>query len=324
MTKEEMLEEWQAYLPPLTRQPDFDAYWAENLAMSQTLPLNTRIEPAGAGEKAEHFHVFFKGCDDSQLHAILLVPKGEKENIPVMVHYHGFGGNCGRFEDFYPFVDTGCAVLSLDIRGQGGISQNRFPYSKSAGLITGGAHDKKESYLKWQTLDCIRALDVAWGLPFARRDLLIVEGGSQGGGIAVAMCGLDRRVTHCLCDVPSNSDLLARLQGRHGMFDRFNVFMEKYPQCREDVLRTLSYFDTMNMAHSIKARVFASVGGRDCVCPPKMFFASYNRIPSSRRVFVYPQAWHEGGGAEHQAQKVAYLAGIVKGAEAFEGPDQSL
>lgn len=309
-TEAELLQDWQAYQPTLTRQADFDAYWKGNFDLSRSVPLEERRIKAGESAIAEHFHVYYQGCDASAIHGILILPKQRPGRIPVLVSYHGCMGSCGGFADYDDFVLAGYAVFSLDIRGQGGISENRYPYSKGTGVLNGGAHNKDEYYLKWQVLDCIRALDVACGWPFADTRLLPVHGVSQGGGIAVTMCGLDKRVTHCLCDVPSSSDIVHRMEGRHGMFNALNEFIEAYPECREDVLRTVSYFDTMNMAAGITAEIFASVGGEDTVCPPRMFFATYNRIPSKKQIAVYPGAGHEGGGAEHHRKKVAYLKSI--------------
>ncbi len=58
------------------------------------------------------------------------------------------------------------------------------------------------------------------------------------------------------------------------------------------MLRTLSYYDTMNMADRITCPVFMGIGLQDRVCPPSTSFASFNRIRSQKAYRVYPDAGH--------------------------------
>ena len=74
---------------------------------------------------------------------------------------------------------------------------------------------------------------------------------------------------------------------------------------------TLSYFDTMNMAETIRCPILASVGGQDIICPPHCYFASYNRIRSEKEICIYPFNGHEGGRSHHLEKKLAFLAGFL-------------
>ncbi|MGL4338659.1 MAG: acetylxylan esterase, partial [Turicibacter sp.] len=71
--------------------------------------------------------------------------------------------------------------------------------------------------------------------------------------------------------------------------------------------KTLSYFDTMNLADRIQCKVLASVGLKDNVCPPKLYFATYNRITSEKDIKFYPFNGHEGGHRVHQEIKLRFI-----------------
>ena len=56
----------------------------------------------------------------------------------------------------------------------------------------------------------------------------------------------------------------------------------------QSTLKTMSYFDTMNMASWIECPVFMGVGLQDAICPPVTNFAVYNRLKGKREYRVYP------------------------------------
>ncbi len=307
------LEDYRRYLPCPERPDDFDTFWQESFALSGMRPLELEKTPAPSpSPQVDTYHIAFKGCDGSRITGILLTPIQSEGKFPVLCHYHGFGGNCGQFSDFVGWAELGYAVISIDIRGQGGKSENKFQYSSGKNLIQYGILDPHEYYLRWVALDCIRAIDAILTLLCADPRQVIVHGGSQGGGLAVMMAGLDKRVTHCLCDVPSSSDIVGRIEGRHGMFSALTDFIDAHPDERSTVYHTVSYFDTINLASRITADVLASAGMQDQICPAKMFCATYNRITSPKCIYLYKNAGHEGGAAEHHWVKTQYLKKLIQ------------
>ena len=66
----------------------------------------------------------------------------------------------------------------------------------------------------------------------------------------------------------------------------------------ESTLKTLSYFDTMNLAHRIKCPTLMGVGLQDSICPPSTSFATYNRITAPRDYRIYEDSGH-GLGWDH-------------------------
>jgi cephalosporin-C deacetylase len=308
---ENQRKEWQEYLPPLTRPADLDAFWEEARAQVRDVPLapsRRKIDFPCRG--VDVYDITFEGVDRTVIHGWLLVPTLFGAGpFPCLVHYHGYGGDRGWPADFMPWVMLGAAVVSVDCRDQSGETGSGAAWSAGSmgHHVLRGILNPREHYLRALYTDALRALDFACSQPEVDPSRVVVEGGSQGGGLSIAMSALDSRPFLALADVPSYSDLTARVLGGHGAMASVADYLKKYPDRTERCLATLNYFDTMNLADRIRAEVYVSVGGRDPVCPAKCFFATYNRIASPKAVEIYPFNGHEGGGSRHFARKLMRL-----------------
>ena len=70
------------------------------------------------------------------------------------------------------------------------------------GMMTKGILDKHDYYYRRLFTDAVRAVDMLVASDFVDADRIAVCGGSQGGGIALAVAGLDSRVKAVMTDVP--------------------------------------------------------------------------------------------------------------------------
>jgi cephalosporin-C deacetylase len=308
---ESQKQEWFAYLPPLTRPADLDAFWDEARAQSRAAPLAARRTAIAVPWRgADVYDIAYAGIDGTVIHGWLLVPTLFGAGpFPCLVHYHGLGGNRGLPHDFLPWILLGAAVVSVDCRDQSGETGSRAAWSSGSmgHYPLRGILDPREHYLRALYTDAWRALDFACVQPEIDASRLVVEGSSQGGGLAVAMAALDSRPFLALADVPSYSNLTARVLDAAGGFACVTEYLKRYPEHTERCLATLSYFDTMNLAERIRAALYASVGGRDPTCPAKCFFATYNRVTGEKAVEIYPFNGHEGGGSRHFERKLRRL-----------------
>jgi cephalosporin-C deacetylase len=207
----------------------------------------------------------------------------------------------------------GVAVVSVDVRGQCGATGDRQAYSSGSvqSVITHGLLNKYEYYFRYAYMDCVRALDFACAQKEVDAARLIVEGGSQGGALTMAVAALDSRPYLALADVPSNSNLEERVKNENGSFSAVTEYLRAFPHHTERAFETLSYFDTMNLADRIRCRMLACVGLKDNVCPAKLYFATYNRITSPKEIRLYPFNGHEGGGATHNEVKLRFVGQYI-------------
>ncbi|EFM08921.1 Cephalosporin-C deacetylase [Paenibacillus curdlanolyticus YK9] len=304
-------KELYAYLPALTRTENFDAFWEETIREARAVPLNpVKRKVAHPIEHVDIYDIQYDGMDGTPIHGWYIVPAFlQKDSYPCLIHYHGFTHHRGEPSDFMHWAMMGFAVLSIDCRDQGGATGSRASSTSgfAMNVASRGVHNRYEYYYRFVYMDCMKAIDFACAQAEVDSSRIVVEGGSQGGALTIAMAALDDRPVLAMADVPSNSNLERRVEGMHGAFAAVTVYIKQHPEQLDHVLEQLSYFDTMNMADRITCSVFASVALKDEVCPPDMFFATYNRIKSEKQINIYPFNGHEGGGAVQTEAKLAYI-----------------
>ena len=299
------------YLPPLTKQNDFDEFWDKTKKRSYSVPLNPGLKIYDfPSPYVKVYDITYNGFDETTIHGWYVVPAFlKKDKFPCLIHYHGFNGNRGKPADFMHFIMMGIAVVSVDIREQSGTTGNCANYSSGhiQNVVCQGVLNKEEYYFRAVYMDCLKAIDFAVSQPEVDGSRIAIEGGSQGGALAMAVSALDTRPRLVMADVPGNSNITRRVEGAHGALASVTQYLTLYPHHTDQVFKTLSYFDTMNMADKINCKVLASVALKDNVCPAELYFATYNRIRSEKQIEIYPFNGHEGGGGIHTEIKLRFL-----------------
>ncbi|OPJ62727.1 acetylxylan esterase [Clostridium oryzae] len=304
------------YLPELTKREDFDEFWENTISKAKSIPMNIKKEVYDyPSPYVKAYSITYNGFDETRIHGLYLVPNflSKKEKYPCLIHYHGFSGNCGKPADFMQWIMMGIAVVSVDCRDQSGQTGNSAEYTNgyTTNLNCKGILNKEEYYYRAVYMDCLKAIDFACEQKEVDQSKIIIEGGSQGGALTMAVCALDSRPYLALADVPSNSNIQKRVEGAFGSFSSVTDYLKHYPDKIEKAFETLSYFDTMNMADKITCKVLASVGLKDNICPGKLYFATYNRIKGEKYIKIYPFNGHEGGGEYHNEIKLKFVGDEV-------------
>ena len=85
-------------------------------------------------------------------------------------------------------------------------------------------------------------------------------------------------------------------------WDEIDQWLAEKPETRNwpGLLKTLSYFDTINLACRIEAEMLMAVGLQDPVCPPATCFVSYNQIKGKKACRVYKITGHNLGQLHQQ------------------------
>ena len=92
-------------------------------------------------------------------------------------------------------------------------------------------------------LGCVRAIDFLTSLPEWDGKNIAVQGGSQGGALALVTAGLDKRVTACVANHPALSDMAGYAAGGTGGYPHFNHGNNL--ALTENQLEVLQYFDVV-------------------------------------------------------------------------------
>ena len=275
----------------LTREPDFVAFWKRSLAeMAKVSPdFQVVAVPERNKDGIEVFEVTMRSFGDVTVRGWLEVPTVSGPH-PVVIRVPGYGGNMkpiGKWKDMM--------VFSFNPRAHG-TSQDQVK-GKPVDYWVRGLDDKDTYYYRGAYLDCIRAIDYVASRKDVDSSRIAVWGGSQGGGFAFAMAALDARVDACVPDIPFLCDWVNYFKLTH--WPEMDKWIAAKPERTwESTLRTLSYFDTMNLADRTTCPTFMSIGLQDSVCPPTTNFAVFNRLQGKKRYRIYPNSGH-GLGRQH-------------------------
>ena len=207
----------------------------------------------------------------------------------------------------------------MDTRGQGSVwrrgdtadAEPDGGNPQLPGFMTRGVLSPRTYYYRRVFTDAVRAIEAARRHPAVDGARLAVNGGSQGGGIALAAAGLVGDLSAALVDVPFLSHFRrATTITDTDPYGEIARFCKTHRDRVEEVFNTLDYFDGVNFAVRAQAPALFSVGLMDDVCPPSTVFAAYNHYAGPKGMRVWPFNRHEGGESFQTAEKLNFLASI--------------
>ncbi|SKC57162.1 acetylxylan esterase [Krasilnikoviella flava] len=316
------LDDLRAYRPEPEEPADFDAFWKQTLDEAAAAASEPESVPFDAGlGGVEVRDVTFSGWAGQPIKAWLLLPRERSGPLPAVVQYIGYNGGRGVPWEWLTWSAAGYAHLVVDNRGQGGGGKTTADTpdvapeghgSSSPGFLTRGIEDPAKHYYRRLVTDAVRAVDAVKALPEVDPARVAVLGGSQGGGLALAVAGLRDDLAGMIADVPFLSHYRRASQiTDEGPYAEIARYLKGHRFEVEEVMRTLSYFDATNFAARARCPGWFSVALMDKICPPSTVFAAYHRYGGPAQIEVFPYNGHEGGAAYDMPRKLAALAGVL-------------
>lgn len=310
------LPELESYKPALTKAADFSDFWQKSLTMfPKSEPVLTPLD--SPIKTLDIFDVTIAGFNADPIKGWFLTPKGLNEKRPLVTIFEGYGGGRGEATEWLFWPSAGYPTLVMDTRGQGGgHRRGETPdgaYSRpnqSPGFMTAGIEDPNDYYYRRVFIDAVAFTVAGKNLPSVDSSRIITTGGSQGGGISLAAASLNPEVYAVMADVP----FLCHFERAIEMTDDYpyqeiaNYFRIQRGAIKNS-LKTLSYFDCMNLVTMAKAKALISVGLHDPICPADTIFAMRNHYQGEVDTTIWQFNRHEGGGAENQLAQAKWLAG---------------
>jgi cephalosporin-C deacetylase len=313
--------ELEKYRPALDHQPDFDQFWSSTLEEARKHPLNAQFAKVDYGLSLfDTYDVTFNGYGGQAVKGWFIVPRGASGALPCVVEYIGYGGGRSFPHQWLTYPAAGFASLVMDTRGQGSswtpgdtpdLVDGANPFYP--GFMTQGILDPKSYYSRRVFTDGVRAVEAARSNPQVDASRVAVSGGSQGGGITLAVAGLQPDLAASLPDVPFLCHYKrATTIINTAPYSEIANFCKTHRDKTDQVFKTLTYFDGVNFSSRAKAPTLFSVGLMDDICPPSTVYAAYNHYAGEKDIRVYPFNYHEGGGIYHTVEKVNYLVKLWK------------
>ena len=287
-------------IKPYTQEPqDFRSFWQKNVEELKQVPMSytkelykdyctdkidcylVKLQIDKMGHSMYGFLFYPKNAQPGK-HPVVLCPPGagiKTIKDPMRNKYYAENGFV-RFE-----VELHGLVPRLSSATFGEIS--RAFNDRNGGYLANGLENKDIYYMKHVYVGLVRCIDFLTSLPEWDGKNVAVQGGSQGGALAIIAAGLDSRVTQCVANHPALSDMAGyAAKGGTGGYPHFC----RQPQIlsNKDCLNTLAYFDVVNFARYVKAPTYLTWGYNDVTCPPTTSYAVWNTLKCTKESLLTP------------------------------------
>lgn len=281
-------------LKPYTKNPaDFDSFWKATLDEARKTPVSVvckKVENYSTNE-IDCYLLKIKTDKYHSVYGYLTKPK-KAGKYPVVLCPPGAGIKTIKepMRNTY-YARNGFIRLEMEIHGLNPeMTDEQFKeittaFDRENGYLTNGLDNRDNYYMRHVYVACARALDYLTSLPEWDGRNAFVQGGSQGGALALITAALDPRVSACVANHPALSDMAGYLDNRAGgypHFPRLNSMLTP------EKVKTLEYYDVVNFARRITCPVFLTWGFNDNVCPPTTSYIVWNMITSPKESLITP------------------------------------
>lgn len=288
---------------PYTKEPaDFTDFWNSNIDQMRKSRLTYTKEIAReyCTDKVDCYLIRLQtGNDGHAMYGYLFYPKDAKHGShPVVLCPPGAGIKTIKEPLRHKYyAENGFIRLEIDIHGiDPRLPQEAFNdiskafNDRNGGYLADGIDSRDRYYMKHVYTGLVRCIDLLTSLPEWDGRNVAVQGGSQGGALALVAAGLDSRVTHCVVNHPALSDMCAYMEkGRTGGYPHFNKIKG---MLTPESSATLAYYDVVNFARKVTAEVYMTWGYNDNTCPPTTSFAVWNTLGCHKESLITPVNEH--------------------------------
>ena len=302
--------------PGTQRPADFDEFWANELKLLRTNPLEVVKKTPIPADKLPAgvigFDVHVKRGDVVVSGYLTMPAKSKEKSIPARLNFNG------------------ASKVSADARNAGNTARNSISivyninfhglensYNKSDATITANrkkvkdyqylkADDKQNYAMRKIFLRTVVAADYVMSLPEFNGNLG-TYGGSLGGCQSIVCAALVPEVKYCVSTATAMCDHLGSVAGHIPGWPRM-LSDKRTPKGAEKVA---PYFDMVNFAPRIKCPVLMAVGFIDVICSPASTYAAYNKLTTKVRQMKHVVSGGHGPVWDSKEQSVLVQGGGV-------------
>ena len=131
-----------------------------------------------------------------------------------------------------------------------------------------------------------RGVDFVASLPEFDGKNFAAAGNSQGGGTALAIAGLNKKISCVVASVPALSDHGGWLKGRKSGWPDLHGYLKGAAD------NASAYFDVSTFAARINVPTLISVGYIDTTCSPTSVYSAFNNLKGKKEIFTMPKHGH--------------------------------
>ncbi len=286
-------------IQPFTQMPkDFADFWTQTIAETRKTPVTVTREPAPeyCTDKTDCWLVKVKIDRYHSMYGYLTMPKNVQKGKHAVVFCPPGAGIKTIKEPMRRkyYAENGMIRFETEIHGlDPRMSTEKFNEisnafgSKGNGYLENNVSDRERYYMRHVYAGMVRCNANLTSQPEWDPVNEAVQGGSQGGALALITAALDPRVTLCVANHPALTDMAAYSEkGRTGGYPHFKAAPEGIltPQ----VIKTLQYYDVINFCRQSKCPVRMTWGYNDSTCAPTTSYAAWNVLQCPKEAYITP------------------------------------
>ncbi|HVT14504.1 MAG TPA: acetylxylan esterase [Fimbriimonadaceae bacterium] len=303
--------------------PDgFDEFWRANVAEAESAPLDYQVShdparpvPTPSGQTSpgtitsshEIRTLTFRGIEGETLNGWVAFPVGLDVGSPAFLWIAPYGRESVMPNQYG--TRPGFASLSFNFFGLDSFHQEK--YAPSSGYFKEGVLDRQTWVFRTMFRNAVLASRVLADLPQADPSRIGSMGMSQGGGISIWLGAWVERIKAVCADMPFLGAMHRTLMKnvyRYPLKELMD-FTADIPDGQAKVLKTISYFDTLNQASRCAKPTLVSVGLKDPAVKPEQARAIFEALPGTKKLLIYDWGhdWHPEMVENNQAWLTAHL-----------------
>lgn len=268
---------------------DFRKFWEDGRAEIAGYPVKFEKLDAFSTPEYTSYAVTVEVLHGEVLRGFLSVPNGPGP-FPVWVRVPGAGPGASAPPTDWAKRDVIALIMNV----------HKFPVALGDAGETKRIYDKHLAELYYprdhaDNRDLYHFRNVILGVDRAITEIasrpdwdgkhLVMDGSSQGGGMALIMAGFNPHVTAAAANVPALCD---HGGGKFGRQPGWPGLASKGDAAKE----VSAYYDAANFAKFIRVPTLVSAGFIDTTCPPASVYAAWNRITAPKKILSLVTTGH--------------------------------
>jgi cephalosporin-C deacetylase len=272
---------------------DFEPFWQRTVDEARAVPLDYRRTTGNAfdlpGFTVELIN--FRGMGGRLLKGWIAYPDGERD-LPGFLWIPPYGRESLLPNEYG--TREGFVSMSFNFFGHDAFHQEA--YIKDRGYFAEGAESPETWVFRRMFQDASIAMRVLQAQPEVDGMRLASMGMSQGAGMSIwlgARCPIVKAVCADMPFLGAMQETLNRPVHRYPLKE-LTDFAPDDTVARQQVLHTVGYFDTLNMATGCRVPTQVSLGLKDPAARPPNVRAVYNALPGDKALIEYEWGhdWH--------------------------------
>ncbi|WP_147804383.1 alpha/beta fold hydrolase [Alkalicoccus halolimnae] len=284
---------------------DFDIYWDRALKELDETKADVEIKPSlFQVPYASCYDLYFTGVKKARIHVKYVQPHRPPQghsHFPAMLEFHGYSMDSGDWSSKLAYAAAGFAVFSMDVRGQGGASEDPGGVIGNTlqGHVTRGVQQGEDAlFFRNVYLDTVQLARLVMDMEKINESHVTATGWSQGGGLTLACAALEPRLKQIAPVYPFLSDFLRvwEMDLAEEAYQDLRRHFRRYDPTharKDEFFRRMGYIDIQHLMPRIRAEVLMGTGLMDAVCPPSTQFAAFNKIKAPKEAVIFPDFAHE-------------------------------